>query len=298
MSSTDPARGLKYVGIYPNGPQAAIATSGLVFVGLTPFLIVMEDKIRVFVGYRELPSLPQSTWDPIVPSFADQTWLFNHDPTSPGPGRLGVIGPFTGPPPTGGPLAIPTGHSAGLFSLVEDFAKAAQDNPAGLREIVFDSILAVTIAAAALSVIPLENNFGGPLAAGLIRDLIRPFKSASYDGSISVALRPVYPTNDVRASQLVQGIEAGAISDDELHGELVRSGVRPEAAAIIGKVAVLKRFEVETKDDIALLRAYQHDINTSTIQILTDEAKTRLVELRATRKDLTAQYRLAVTKIA
>jgi hypothetical protein len=210
--------------------------------------------------------------------------------------RTGGFGRYFKPPV---PTKLQTTTETGpVFGLIKEFTDLAQRNPGALKELVLESVLAVSVASAVLSVIPLEANFGGPLAARLIGDIVHPWRRAAYDDQIDVALRPVYPTQDVSPRMLVTAIEGGAITDDDLHGELVRSGTRPEAAGIIARLALLKRFEAETKDDVALLRTYQSDINKATIQALQDELRSRLADLKAQRRDVHTRYLNTVAKVA
>ncbi len=173
--------------------------------------------------------------------------------------------------------------ASGVLGLFDNLFSSYEKDPAKLREIIKETISGLSIAASVLSFIPFTNNFGGALASVLIHGLIEPFRRRAYDASIDLVLRPLMPDLDLNARLLVSGVESGALSEKDLTEELARSGVRDPAINLALTIARVKRFDVETKDDIALARQYQRDINTAVINTLQDQEKEILTDLRAQR---------------
>ncbi len=248
-------------------------------------------------GFRDQDVLagPFDTQDLALTARTDKK-LFGGTPAKGSDGKWYLV--LLGSPSDPGPPKREEGGFMGLFGLLQDFTSGAEKDPAKLRETIFDAIIALSTVAAALSLIPTEANFGGPLAARLLGDLVDPFRRRAYDGQIDVALRPLYPQGDVSPRLLVSGIEEGAITDAELHGELVRSGVREEAQMIIARVAAVKRFNVETKDDLALAREFQKEVNTATIRTLQDQELDAIRDLKERRREVLATLRKMRTKVA
>jgi hypothetical protein len=184
-----------------------------------------------------------------------------------------------------------TNDASGILGLFDNLFSSYEKEPARLREIIKETISGLSIAASVLSFIPFTNNFGGALASVLIHGLIEPFRRRAYDASIDLALRPIMPDLDLNARILVSGIEIGALSEKDLTEELARSGVRDPAINLALQVARVKRFDVETKDDIALIRSYQRDINTAAINTLQDAEKDIIGDLKRRRTEVLAELR-------
>ena len=193
--------------------------------------------------------------------------------------------------PTTTQVSNASNDAGGILALFDNLFSSYEKDPAKLREIIKETIAGLSIAASVLSFIPFTNNFGGALAAVLIHGLIEPFRRRAYDASIDLALRPVMPTDDLSARLMVSGIEAGALTEKDLTEELARSGTRDPAINLALQIARVKRFDVETKDDIALLRLYQRDIHTATIGILQDTEKDLIVDLKKRRTEVLAELK-------
>jgi len=167
-----------------------------------------------------------------------------------------------------------------IVNLAENLQKALAD-PKRLPDFLRTLYGVIFLAASALSFIPGTNNFGAGLASVMIHDILDPFRRAVYEGTIDLTLRPLFPTVDLNARLLVTGIEAGALSEHDLIDELARSGTRDDAINLALQVARVKRFDVETKDDIALARQYERDVYTFTVQVFQEQEKEVLTDLRA-----------------
>jgi hypothetical protein len=181
--------------------------------------------------------------------------------------------------------------ASGILKLFDDLFSSYEKDPAQLRAVIKQTIAGLSIAASVLSFIPFTNNFGGALASVLIHGLIEPFRRRAYDASIDLALRPVMPDLDLNPRILVAGLESGAIDEKELTEELARAGVRDPAINIALRVARVKRFDVETKDELAIARQAHRDLNTALINVLQDIEKDVIADLRA-------QRAAAVTELA
>ena len=203
--------------------------------------------------------------------------------------KIGLPNVITGgnPPPPAPPGApdLPD-----IFrSIAGDLEAALKGDPKGLPVLVRSLIGAAILAASALSFIPGTNNFGGGLASVLIHDVIAPFRKAVYDGTIDLALRPLFPTSDLSPRLLVTGIESGALEFDEVIEELTRAGTRPESVLLASKIAQVKRFDAATKDDFALVRTYHGELIKETIASLRDEEKAVISDLKARRAQVVSE---------
>jgi len=192
-----------------------------------------------------------------------------------------------GPPP----VTTSTGPDLpDIFKSLEgDLEAALKGDPKGLPALVRSLIGTAILAASALSFIPGTNNFGGALASVLIHDVLDPFRKAVYDGTIDLALRPLFPTSDMNPRLLVSGIEAGALEFNEVIEELNRAGTRPESILLSVKVAQVKRFDAKTKDDFALVRTYNTALINEAIAALKDEEKAVIADLKSQRAQLVGQ---------
>jgi hypothetical protein len=218
-----------------------------------------------------------------------------------------IVSPSTGPstvvtavtPPA--PRAVTDTRNPDLpdiFKTIEgDLEAALKGDPKGLPALVRGLIGTAILAASALSFIPGTNNFGGGLASVLIHDVIAPFRKAVYDGTIDLALRPLFPTSDLSPRLLVSGIEAGALSFDEVLEELSRSGTRPEAIQVAAKIAQVKRFDAETRDDFALVKTYNTELIKESIASLKDEEKAVIADLKARRGALVSELTRLQTSV-
>jgi hypothetical protein len=215
--------------------------------------------------------------------------------TAPGPPTVttgrGTVGDSPAPTPKTTAVTGTDNDASGILSLFDNLFSSYEKEPARLREIIKETISGLSIAASVLSFIPFTNNFGGALASVLIHGLIEPFRRRAYDASIDLALRPIMPDLDLNARILVSGIEIGALSEKDLTEELARSGVRDPAINLALQVARVKRFDVETKDDIALIRSYQRDIHTAVINTLQDAEKDIIGDLKRRRTEVLAELR-------
>lgn len=197
------------------------------------------------------------------------------------------ITPAAGPPPPTTPTGI---DLPDIFKSLEgDLEAALKGDPKGLPALVRSLIGTAILAASALSFLPGTNNFGGALAATLIHGVIEPFRRTVYDGTIDLALRPLFPTQDMNARLLVSGIEAGALELDEVLEELSRSGTRPESVMLAAKIARVKRFDIVTKDEFALVRSYSTELIKEAIAARKDEEKAVIADLKNQRANLVSQ---------
>jgi len=200
---------------------------------------------------------------------------------------LSNITNLAGPPP---PTTSLGPQLPDIFKTLEgDLEAALKGDPKGLPALVRSLIGTAILAASALSFIPGTSNFGGGLASVLIHDVIAPFRKAVYDGTIDLALRPLFPTEDMSPRLLVSGIEAGALEFQEVIEELNRAGTRPEAILLAAKVARVKRFDAETKDDFALVRTYNTALINEAIAAVKDQEKAVIADLKTQRANLVNQ---------
>ncbi len=208
-------------------------------------------------------------------------------------GGVTAAGKVTPAPPSAeGSLAKP------LFDILDRLDVSFAKEPAKFRETVRGTLAVIAFLASTASFIPFTSNFGGNLAATIIHDIIEPFRRLAIDASVDLALRPYFPTEDLNTRLLVSGVEAGALEENDLLEELARTGTRDQSVALAVKITRVRRFLVETADDIALARLYQRDLNTATIQILQDQERATIADLKAQRTQILAELRAVRTKVA
>jgi len=196
-----------------------------------------------------------------------------------------VTGPVTpgGPTVTGTSSALP----AALFDGINNLLDKAEKDPRALATALRDSVEVLAAAMAVLSLIPTESNLGGPLAARLVGSLLAPVISTTYAGPLEDKLGALYPTGHVQTRLLVSMIEAGGIDDMDLVTELTASGVLDQSIQYVVKYARLKRFEAETRDDVALVKSYYDKMLAAVIQEGQDSERTIIADLKAQRKAIT-----------
>jgi hypothetical protein len=140
-----------------------------------------------------------------------------------------------------------------------------------------------------LSLIPTESNFGGPLAARMFHDLLRPIVDNVYAGPTDLYLRQFFPTRPLPPRMVVQAVEGGVATEQELLEALTEDGITNKGILLAVKTARLKRFEAETKDDFALVRTYNGELTKEAIAQLRDEEKAVIADLKQHRVTLVAQ---------
>ena len=182
------------------------------------------------------------------------------------------------PPPSGQAFALD------FISQLLDKAKTA---PEELADFVRTLLTTTAGIAAVLSFIPTESNLGGHVAGRIIDRLVGPFSNAAYEEPLFDYVRQFYPTGHVAPRLLVSAIENGGITEKDLVEELVRGGTRNDAIQIITRYARVKRFEAETKDDVALVKSYYTKYLDAIISELEDTERSTIAALKAERKQLT-----------
>ena len=184
-----------------------------------------------------------------------------------------------------------------LFGGIDALLDAAASDPAGLAKKLRGSVEAIAIGAGILSLIPTESNVGGPLSARIVDRLLRPFLEAAYASPIIDRLATFYPTGHVQARMLVAMVQDGSIEEADLVSELVKGGVRDDSIKIITRYARVKRFDAETKDDVALLKSYYEKWITAQIAEAQDTERAVIADLKAQRKALTPSTRAVSTQV-
>jgi hypothetical protein len=198
-----------------------------------------------------------------------------------------------------GPSPQPqSGLPAVLFGNLDDLLDKAATEPGVLAAKIRTSIEAIAVAGAILSLIPTESNVGGPLAARLIERLLHPFTEAAYTAPILDRLQAYFPTGHVQARMLVAMVQDGSIEEADLVAELVLGGVRNESIKIISRYARVKRFEAETKDDVALVKSYYDKWLTAQIAEAQDTEKAIIADLKAQRKALTGTSKVSLPPVS
>jgi hypothetical protein len=177
------------------------------------------------------------------------------------------------------------GDTGGITDLVNFFSDILKD-PATARAkagLITGSYVALTIAMGILSLIPFESNVGSPLAALNVNRLAAPLVDNAYNNPVDLSLRQIFPSREVNPRILVTGLENGVLNEEEVVKGLIEGGVTDHGVQLAVKVARALRFKTETADDLALVKQYHTKLIDATIQILSDEEKGTIAELKAAR---------------
>lgn len=186
---------------------------------------------------------------------------------------------------------MPPGAPPGVGDFLKGLDDLAVKDPVALKGGIRQILTAVAVGLALLSFIPATANFGAPTAARIFDRLIAPISSKVYDAPLSDALDNLFPTREVAPRMLVSGVEAGAFTEEILIEELVDAGTKDRSINNILRYGRVKRFEVATRDDIALLRSYESALQTATIATLQDEVRATINDLRDRRRELAREIR-------
>jgi len=189
------------------------------------------------------------------------------------------------------PPAPSTSSSTGAFSVdfITQIEEKAKSDPRGLAQAFTGLYVAAGVTLGILSLIPTESNFGGPLAARMFHDLLRPIVDNVYTGPTDLYLRQFFPTRPINPRILVTAIEQGAIGENELIAALAEDGITDKGIQLTVRAARLLRFQSVTKDDFALARTYNGELIKEAIAALKDEEKAVIAQLKSTRADLVNQ---------
>jgi len=215
----------------------------------------------------------------VEPLFAGTTYT-----TRGGPG-----GTPTAPPG----VTNPPGTGTGAFSVdfIAKIQEMAKTDPRGLGKLFTALYTAAGITLGILSLIPTENNFGGPLAARMFHDLLRPIVRNVYENPTDLALRKFFPSRPVSPRILVTGMEQGAFTEDQVIEVLTEDGITDKGIQAAVQVARVGAFNADNKDDLALLHTYQHALISEAIAIVKDGEKGIIADLQSRKKDLQGQLR-------
>jgi len=191
-------------------------------------------------------------------------------------------GPTPISPPTfkdgGGPATPPD-----FFAPLAGLEDALKHDPKGLGAVIRGLYGTLIILASAVSFIPGEANVGGGLASLLIHDIIEPFRSRVYAGSLDLALRPFFPNRFVSPRILLSAMQDGLISEKDIVDELTLSGTLDSSIQSVVKYARAKAFDTATKGDIALVRQYHTKLIDYTIVTLQDIERAAITDLKGLR---------------
>ncbi len=202
------------------------------------------------------------------------------------------------PPHLGGPSGatavnpnVKDSNTTSAFSVdfIAKIQEMAKTDPRGLGKLFTSLYTAAGIALGVLSLIPTESNFGGPLAARVFHDLLRPVVRRVYDGPTDLYLRQFFPTQPVSPRILVTGMEQGAFTEEDVIEILSEDGITDKGIQAAVKVARVGAFNAENKDDLALLHTYQTALITEAITLTKDAEKAIIADLQTRKKDLHTQ---------
>jgi hypothetical protein len=175
------------------------------------------------------------------------------------------------------------GGISDLIALFEDVLKdpSVARAKAGL---ITAGYVALTVAMGILSLIPFESNVGAPLAALNVNRLVAPLVDNAYNNPVDLSLRQIFPSREVNPRILITGMENGVFDAEEVAKGLIEGGVTDNGVQLAVKVAKVMRFKALTADDLALVKTYHTKLIDVTIQLLVDEEKATIADLKAQRK--------------
>jgi hypothetical protein len=114
--------------------------------------------------------------------------------------------------------------------------------------------LAVTCA---LSLLPLECNFGSFFSGITLSHLTSPIIRGVYEEPTMEWIRRVIPTRHLSPRIFAQGLAIGAFTDDQVRIYAMNGGLMDEDVNALVQLAQVQRFNNNVKADIALLQKYQ-----------------------------------------
>jgi len=176
---------------------------------------------------------------------------------------------------------------AGIIDSVEAIIQKYRGNATAVKAALQNLIIGSVGAAAALSCIPFEMNFGSVFAGSVLRDLLSPGVSCAIGAPTRDYLESVFPTLELNVRLLVTGIENGALTDEEIVDTAVDAGYKDKEIHKLLKIAKMARFIKETRDDYAMLDRYQDALISAQITNGRDEIDAAIKE----RQTLIAEWK-------
>jgi hypothetical protein len=190
------------------------------------------------------------------------------------------------------PHKAPLGITDTVAGLIEQYRGPADT----LRASIYGAIMVGVAGAAALSCVPTESNFGSVFAGSVLRDLVSPGIRVAINAPLSDYLENIFPVRELNVRLLVSGLESGALSDAEVVETAVDSGLKDREIKKLLKIAKVKRFEKECKDDFTILDRYENALLTEQITQGRNDIDAQIADLKADLKE--AQKELAALALA
>lgn len=175
----------------------------------------------------------------------------------------------------------------GILDSVDKLIKSYRGDSAAVKAGILNLIYGAVAAAAALSCVPFEMNFGSVFAGSVLRDLINPGVSAAVSGPLVDYLDNIFPTRELNVRLLVTGIEKGALTDQEVVETAIDMGIKDREIKKLLKIAKVARFDRETDRDYDILLRYENALISAQIELGRAEVDQAIRERYARISELT-----------
>jgi hypothetical protein len=176
------------------------------------------------------------------------------------------------------PHHAPLGIMDGVQGLINEY----RGNSAAIKAGITATILGSVAGAAALSMVPLESNFGSVYAGTILAKLAEPGVKVAINGPIEEALSRYFPTNHLNARHLLTGIEEGIFSFDDLNKWAFDTGLMDPDWRLLIKLAAVKRFNRVTDSMYAVLETAHKDLLNFQMDSMRIDIDQQVADLKAT----------------
>jgi hypothetical protein len=216
---------------------------------------------------------------------------------------------FPGGAANPGTVASPSGNQGSvqnksdeLLTKISEIESARGQDEEKIRAGLMATVIGAVTAAVALSLIPFESNFGSQLAGKVLADLMSPAYKVAYIEPIMNQLETIFRNKLARASNIVQGLQLGAIDTKTALDLCQHIGLDETSSALVVDLGLVKWLAAETKDDESIIHTYQRDLltyNVAAAKIDLDDAiadqKAVVADLKKGLPDGQAAYQQART---
>lgn len=162
----------------------------------------------------------------------------------------------------------------------------------GMAEMV---VMGEVTAACALSLVPMESNFGSFFGGMTLATLLRPLVEGAIVNPWLDIMHGIFPTRHINPRMLIQGVTAGTITENELIISAARAGFIDEDITDMVKLARANIFAANTKEDFATIATYKRDALQYTIAANKIDADENIASLKLQLKDADKQLAAQAT---
>ncbi len=158
---------------------------------------------------------------------------------------------------------------------------------AAIRIIAFG----VIAGASALSLIPLEFNFGSVLAGESLHDIIRPFIDRGIAQPVDESIKRFLRYGAMPARLIVTALETGVIPETDLIETGIRADLHNDEIAKLVALGRYKAYQEAVKEDLSLVREYKRVLVNEEIASQKDVIKLKIADRQQRIRDLESLIR-------